>query len=221
MKSILHAMKTQEPMSGLPELLHCIVSHRDLHARLLNTLARMEYVGVRKMVKARHSDFLTVDGLQHMLEESAHALRLKKYAIGLAESPGQVKTFSSEHTLGGDAGEQYLQDVDAACAKSLEDMKDPQKTEMNYLLSSAMIEFRAEVFYPVYEDCLRKTGASFSISAILKDEERHLAQMIQSLEAHCPDWEVRCKAVQQAEAAAFSHWMKGVSESMEHALAVI
>jgi len=38
-----------------------------------NTLARLEYVGVRKMLKSRRAERLNLDGLQHVLDETVHA----------------------------------------------------------------------------------------------------------------------------------------------------
>ena len=46
----------------------------------MNTLARMEYVGVRPILKSRRAEHLELDGLQHILDEAVHALRLKKTA---------------------------------------------------------------------------------------------------------------------------------------------
>ena len=95
------------------------------HARLLNTLSRMEYVGVRKMLKSRRSEHLDLDGLQHMLDETIHALRLKKAALaaGRRAQPA-VDTYSADDTLAGDAGEAYLQGVDRAAETALADLDE-------------------------------------------------------------------------------------------------
>ena len=62
-------------------------------------------------------------------------------------------------------------------------MTDSARAEANYLLTSAAIEVRAQAFYPVYEQRLRAHGAPFSVSAITKDEDRHLQEMSERLQA--------------------------------------
>jgi len=203
----------------LETLLDRIIPHPALHARFVNTLARLEYVGVRKMLKSRRADRLDLDGLQHLLDEAVHALRLKKAAAALAAAGGAaVTTFSDADTLAGDAGEAYFQALDRRAemalaadtdgglreAKSCEaksseaksseaksseaesreaESSDGARAEANYLLTSAAIEVRAQAFYPVYEQRLRAHGAPFSVAAITKDEDRHLQEMSERLQA--------------------------------------
>src|SRR5581483_3981164 len=97
----------------LTALLDRIIPRPDLHARFVNTLARLEYVGVRKMLKSRRAERLDLDGLQHLLDEAVHALRLKKAATALAAAGGAaVTTFADGDTLAGEAGEAYFQALD-------------------------------------------------------------------------------------------------------------
>jgi hypothetical protein len=205
--SLLRNDGTQDRLKAM---LETAASQPELHARLVNTLARMEYVGVRKMLKARSSENLDVDGLLHVVEEATHALRLKKAALKLLGSPSGLETFSEDHTLAGAAGEGYLQAVDAACEECLVNLPEHGRTEINYLLSSAMIEIRADVFYPVYEACLQAAGAPFSVRSIQKDEEKHLAEMKVRLESLCPDWRERVEAVLPHEKMAFEAWLTAV-----------
>src|SRR3954466_7408301 len=72
----------------LDALLGDVVAVPGVHARFVNTLSRLEYVGVRKMLKSRRSERMDLDGLQHVLDEGVHALRLKKAAIGLGVAAG-------------------------------------------------------------------------------------------------------------------------------------
>ena len=174
----------------LETLLDRIIPRPDLHARFVNTLARLEYVGVRKMLKSRRAERLDIDGLQHLLDEAVHALRLKKAASALAAAGGTaVTTFADADTLAGEAGEDYFQSLDRraelalSSADSGSGATDNTRAEANYLLTSAAIEVRAQAFYPVYEQRLRAHGAPFSVSAITKDEDRHLQEMSERLQA--------------------------------------
>jgi hypothetical protein len=192
-------------------LLDRIIAQPHLHARLVNTFARMEYVGVRKILKSRRSESLDLDGLQHMLDETVHALRLKKAALALAQDPTRVATFSGADTLAGDAGEIYLQEVDSAASATLEDVPESSRSELNYLLTSAAIEVRAQAFYPVYEARLRAAGATLSVAAILRDEDRHLSEMAQRLAAALPGWRARLEAVLVEESASFATFLAAVA----------
>jgi hypothetical protein len=193
----------------LEALLDRIIPRPDLHARFVNTLARLEYVGVRKMLKSRRAERLDLDGLQHLLDEAVHALRLKKAASALAASGGvAVTTFADADTLAGEAGEAYFQALDRRAELALSGAElalsgaelagagaqlagaesdgratDNARAETNYLLTSAAIEVRAQAFYPIYEQRLRAHGAPFSVSAITKDEDRHLQEMSERLQA--------------------------------------
>jgi hypothetical protein len=205
-----------ETMNRHPErqrqaaLLDRIIGRPAEHARLLNTFSRMEYVGVRKMLKSRRSEHLDLDGLQHILDETIHALRLKKAALSLAGDKRAVDTYAPADTLAGDAGEAYLQAVDRAAEATLSDLTEQQRTEVNYLLSSAAIEVRAEAFYPLYEERLRAHGVPVSVAAILRDEDRHLAEMAQRLEGALPGWRPRLEAVLDAEASFFATFLTAI-----------
>ncbi len=171
-------------MDRVRSWLERVVAEPALHARFVNSLARMEYVGVRKMLKARRAESLDADGLQHVIEEAGHALRLKRAALALnGGNDAGVATFAEEHTLAGGAAEEYLQEVDRACEALLAHLPESARAEANYLLSSAAIEIRAHAFYPIYEEVLRSAGAPFSVRAIQRDEDRHLAEMNDRLRA--------------------------------------
>ena len=183
------------------------------HARFVNSLARMEYVGVRKMVKARRAESLDVDGLQHLLEETGHALRLKRAALALAGTASDaVASFCAEHTLAGDSAEGYLQEVDRACEALLAPLPEALRAEANYLLSSVVIEVRAAAFYPIYEEALRAAEVPFSVRPILRDEDRHLAEARERLSALLgADAEALLRRALAAEAPAFARWEAALS----------
>lgn len=194
----------------LAALLERVVAEPALHARFVNTLSRMEYVGVRKMLKARHAEDLDEEGLLHVIEEAGHALRLKRAAAKLAPEPAAVSGYREHETLGGAAGEAYMQGVDRACEAVLAplELHERERAERNYLLSSAVIEVRAEVFYPLYEEHLRSAEAPFSVAAIQKDEVRHLAEMEEALRAAFPsDWEALVHRALEGEARCFGDWL--------------
>lgn len=194
----------------MERLLARIVADPGLHGRLVNSLARLEYIGVRKMLKSRRAEALDVDGLQHALEEAGHALRLKRLALQL--DPG-VATFAAAHTLAGEEAEDYFQAVDQAAERALADLPESARTEPNYLLTSAAIEIRAQAFYPLYEAALRAAGAPFSVAAIQRDEDRHLAAMAAQLAAALPDAPARLERVLAAEERLFDAWLDALESA--------
>jgi hypothetical protein len=202
-------------------LLDRIIGAPGVHARLLNTFSRMEYVGVRKLLKSRRSEALDLDGLQHILDETIHAMRLKKAALALAGTQPtlQVTTYAAGNTLAGDAGEDYLQGVDGAAEEVLADLPESQRVEVNYLLTSAAIEVRAQAFYPLYESRLRAAGISVSVAAIMKDEDRHLGEMAEGLAGLLPDWRARLERVLLAERGLFARFVDAVAGAAEPLLA--
>ncbi len=199
-------------------LLDDIIADPALHARFVNTLARMEYVGVRKLLKSRRAEQLDLEGLQHMLDENVHALRLKKAATVLAASAGaRVTTFSDDDTLAGAAGEGYLQALDHNAEAGLADLPPEKRPEANYLLTTAAIEVRAQVFYPIYDARLSAHDVGFSVAAISKDEDRHLGEMARGLERMFGDWRGRLEPLLADEERLFRDFL----DKVELAVAVV
>src|SRR4051812_35118274 len=166
MQAFIDACQSGPARARLERTLRAIVSNQALHARFLNSLSRLEYVGVRKMLKARRSEHLDSNGLQHMLEETVHATRLKKFAHAIAPPGISVDTFASEHTLAGDEAERYFQAADRAGEEAL-GQADP---EASYALTSAAIEIRARAFYPAYQELLAATGSRVSVELLVGRE---------------------------------------------------
>jgi hypothetical protein len=218
MQDYVDACARRAGAAQLPGVLDRIIVRADLHARFVNTLSRLEYVGVRKILKSRRAERLDQDGLQHILDEAVHALRLKKAAAALAAAGpatgGGVRTFSESDTLAGEFGETYLQALDHRAEEALGDLAPAERGEVNYLLTSAAVEVRAQVFYPIYESRLRAAGAPFSVSAISKDEDRHLDEMAARLARALPDWRPRLEPVLAAEEALFVRFLGAVEAAL-------
>ena len=202
----------------IEKALDTIITTPALHARFVNTLARMEYVGVRKLLKSRRAEHLDLEGLQHMLDENVHALRLKKAATALGAPLGvAVTTFSDEHTLAGDAGEEYLQALDRRAESELADLAESQRAEVNVLMTTAAIEVRAQVFYPLYDRRLAAHHAGFSVALITKDEDRHLADVGRGLERQLTDWRPRFDRLMEAETTLFRAFFDEVDAAVASA----
>jgi hypothetical protein len=212
MKGCVERCAGSDGARRVPALLDRIVAVPEAHARFVNTLSRLEYVGVRKMLKSRRAEALDLEGLQHALDETIHALRLKKIAVALStREPGAVDTYGDAHTLAGDAGEAYIQGLDAAAADAVAAAGVPEarRAEANYRLTSAAIEVRAQVFYPAYERCLRARGAGHSVAPILRDEDRHLDEMTAGLE----EWSLSVEPLLAIEERLFARFLDAVERA--------
>jgi hypothetical protein len=216
MREYVTACASHDNAARTRRLLDRIVVDRETHARFVNTLARLEYVGVRKILKSRRSEEIAIDGLQHILDEAVHALRLKKAAVALAGGAGvgSVQTFADGATLAGDAGEGYLQALDRRAEEALLDLPPAARAAANYHLTSAAVEVRAQVFYPMYDQCLQANAVGFSVAAISKDEDRHLEEMAAGLERSLPEWRRRLEAVLAAEEALFTRFLAAVEAAL-------
>ncbi|MFT7486124.1 MAG: hypothetical protein ACI9F9_001977 [Candidatus Paceibacteria bacterium] len=223
MERFTATVRAQPEMEILRQLLLRILDSRDLHARFVNTLSRMEYIGVRKMLKARRAQELDEAGLLHIIEEASHALRLKRAAVQLSGDGGSaVRTYSESHTLAGEAGEEYMQGVDHDCETLIAALGADSGIGGNYLLSTTAIEIRAEAFYPIYEECLQATGAPFSVKSILKDELRHLAEMGESLAEVFPgEWEDLVAQAVQKESESFRRWLDAMTAAADQEALVV
>jgi hypothetical protein len=214
MREYVNACAAHENAARTSRVLDRIIANREAHARFVNTLARLEYVGVRKILKSRRSERIDIDGLQHILDEAVHSLRLKKAAIALAGSGDGVLTFSDGATLAGNAGESYLQSLDHHAEAVLDDLPPGDRSDANYRLTSAAIEVRAQVFYPIYDECLRRNGVGFSVAAISKDEDRHLEEMSAGMAYALPDWRRRLEAVLAGEEALYARFLSAIENAL-------
>jgi len=214
MRDYVTACAAHENAARTRRLLDRIVVDREVHSRFVNTLARLEYVGVRKILKSRRSERISIDGLQHILDEAVHALRLKKAAVALAGSGDGVLTFADGATLAGNAGESYLQALDRRAEEVLLDLSPAERGEANYQLTSAAVEVRAQVFYPIYDECLRVHAVGFSVAAISKDEDRHLEEMASGLARTLPDWRRRLEGLLEVEQALYSRFLAAVEAAI-------
>ena len=148
-----------------------LISFSQLHARFLNTISLMEYMGARKIIKSQKEGDIDSEVLAHINEEVRHARVFKKLALKL--SGGKLTTYKDFHLLAGQQARNYIQSVDQSVASLLE-QENPRK---NYFLSTLLIEERASQVYPFYAKLLEPLGFGSFISNVFKEEQNHLEQV--------------------------------------------
>lgn len=187
-------------------LLGRIVKRPEVHAKFVNTLSLLEYVGARKILKSQPAAIFSAELLAHVSEEIRHALTLKNLALRLDPS---LTTYRPDHLLEPKAAEGYLQAIDRAAhadlvAAGLAD--DPRRAWVNYLYTTLLIEERAGQFYPAYAPLLESLGLGGWVEPIIRDEEGHLRSMVASLQSDDPTAPARCARLREVEAGAFENW---------------
>ena len=196
-----------------------IVAQPAIHARFINTLSRLEYVGARKLMKSQDSSELDRETLQHLVEETRHAWMLKKLACRLDASV--EAGYGAEHTLAGDEGEHYFQSLDGEVSRTvtLSDASALSLGKLHYLYTSWLVELRAVSFYTAYEPLLKAADVPNVLSGILGDETHHLTAMQRSIESADPLFESHIEHLIQAEAELFQNFWRKVEACVQVAAA--
>lgn len=147
------------------------------HARFLNTLALMEHIGSRKIMVSQSRGTLGQDILKHLAEETRHSYFFKRAAEKLAR---RSLDFDDQDAIRPASARMYFGRLDASIEDALRPDVNP---EVPYLYVSLTIELRAIWTYRLYHDALRERGSPVSLKSILAEEELHLAQMLDRLQA--------------------------------------
>ena len=191
------------------QVLSELVKHNELHAKFLNTISLMEYMGARKIVKSQLEKNVDSEVLAHMTEEIRHAQIFKKMALKLSDK--KLKTYDDEYLLAGPAGRAYIQTVDQSISAVLQG----ENSYLNYLLSTLLIEERANEVYPFYEKLLEPFGFGTYIRGILREEENHLEQIKDLLEKSPSFSSQKLDALRMIEKKAFDFLISEVGIALD------
>lgn len=184
-------MQTKKTTLLLIRILEKILSDTTVHARWLNTLSFLEYIGARKMLKALPAEQLDFTLLSHIQEESRHSLYFKKLAQKVL---GKNLYFKKEEMICSQQAEEYFQNVDQKAQTFCR--KNPT---LNYLYTTYMVEIRALSVYNIYNKILERKEASFRITNILTDEEAHMDFVIKAIKRLDPLADYNCEELKKAE----------------------
>ncbi len=190
----------KELEKDLQFFLQNIVQNKSLHTRWLNTLAFMEHIGSRKIIKSQNSMTLDHFILQHISEEARHAFYFKNLAYKL--SPSDCPNFEESYMIKGSSSEDYFQNIDHKAEEELAD--SPDKKLLNYLYTTWMVEERAIVLYELYNQILKNNKIPFNLNFILREEDHHLKMVIQIIQQKDPDFKERAIRLFKYERVAFT-----------------
>jgi hypothetical protein len=188
-------ISTLQRLAGRPEV----------HARFVNTLSLLEYIGARKILKSQKESRITAELLAHAAEEIRHAQALKRVALKLSD--GRLEGYSQDELLAGSEARAYIQDVDHTPLLEGEPSRD---AFTSYLYATLLIEERANRIYPLYEPILAEAGHPGVLKGILKEEVAHLCDIRREIEASGgPGLE----PLRAREEKAFNSWWSAVESA--------
>ena len=183
----------------LQSFLETVVQNKNLHTSWLNTLAFMEHIGSRKIIKSQNSATLDHTLLQHISEEARHAFYFKNLAYKL--SPADCPNFEEVYLINGSSSEDYFQAIDHKAEEELS--HSPFKNTLNYLYTTWMIEERAVMLYELYNQVLKLHKMPFNLNLILREEDHHLKTVMQMIQKKDPDFKERSERLFEYETNQF------------------
>ncbi len=179
-------------------LLDGIVAEPKRHARMLNTLSLLEHMGSHKIMATQHSAAIDQPTLKHVAEEAHHAFFMKRQAEKTAE---RALEYVAADLLAPSSARMYFQRLEGATVRAL---GPTRSTRAAYLYMSMIVEFRALWFYGLYEQTLKRARHALSLKRVLGEEQAHLGDMAERLEAGRELDDTRASEVLAAERKLYS-----------------
>ncbi len=205
------------PPPGFAQTLRALAADPARHAKFVNTLSLMEYIGARKILKSQPAAGISAELLAHVSEEIRHAHALKKLALRLDPL---LTGYEPNQLLAGKSASGYMQAIDRQAEADLKSMsngngENERLAWINYLYTTLLVEERAGSFYPEYASLLAElfpaAGHAAVIHGIIREEESHLRQVVDHLLQDDPDGRARLERLRPVEAKAFADWIGGLS----------
>jgi len=185
-----------------------LVDYPQFHARFLNTLSLLEYIGARKIMKSQDESRITPTVLAHMTEEIRHAQIVKKIAMKLGGE--SVRTYREDALVCGDEGRAYIQAID----RKAEEVLGVKDSWANYLLTTLIVEERAQELYPFYDSLLERQHLNGPFKTIFREEEEHLAQVTELLKTQARCTDAMIERVRDTEREYFSGFFEAVAREL-------
>lgn len=195
-------------MITFQKLIGRLVEIPESHARFVNTLSLLEYMGARKIFKSQKAETISTEILAHMSEEIRHSQVLKKIALKM--SSGKLTSFQDDELLCGAEAREYFQTIDRFSATEL----GYDQPWLNYLSTTLMIEERANHVYPFYDLVLSELGFSNALRGILKEEDMHLKEILFYLEREPVFTPALLTRMRNLEATAFDRMLRAMWEKV-------
>jgi hypothetical protein len=189
-------------------LLDSIIAVPARHARMINTLSLLEHMGSHKIMATQHSFGIDQATLKHVAEEAHHAYFMKRQAEKTAQRPLQ---YVADDLLAPAAARMYFQRLESATVRAL---GERHGVRAPYLYMSMIVEFRALWFYGLYQHALQRARHALSLKRVLGEEQAHLADMAERLDAASDLDETHAAEVLAAERALFARLLGALERAV-------
>jgi hypothetical protein len=144
---------------------------------MINTLSLLEHMGSHKIMATQHSAAIDQPTLKHVAEEAHHAYFMKRQAEKTAE---RALEYVADDLLAPASARMYFQRLESATVRVLGEKRSARAA---YLYMSMIVEFRALWFYGLYQQALTRAQHTLSLKRVLGEEQAHLGDMAERLEA--------------------------------------
>lgn len=195
----------------LISILETIISSPSVHARWLNTLSYMEYIGARKIIKSQPAGQLNLTLLTHISEEARHALFFKK--MSLRVMPDLCRDYREAALLVPSAADRYFQQLDQSCHANLA-VQFVEPSLLTYAYVTLLIEERALFLYETYQSILEKNQKPVSLTGVLLEESRHLDEILGLIEEVDPQFSQRKLTLGHFEEQLFAQFMEDIKAEL-------
>lgn len=155
--------------------LEAIVTTPSLEAKWLNTLSLLEFVGARKISRTVARTHPSLEILEHLNDETGHAVIFKRLAGSLDET--------SDY-LGQEAALTYFKALDHGASAWLKQRLGQEDIHANYLLVTTLIEKRAMRLYPLYRSITPHEQIQEQLRRVIIEEAEHRRTIEDALMSH-------------------------------------
>lgn len=145
-----------------------------LEARWLNTVSLLEFTGARKISRTVADRHPALDVLEHIADETRHALAFKRLAVAVGGTLEPGYLCATE-------GSAYIQSLDRALAAWSESVLGRHDPRAFYLLTTTLIERRAMQLYPLYRATTSQESVREELRKVITEEQNHRV----GIEAEC------------------------------------
>ncbi len=176
-----------------------ICSDPELEAAWLATVARLEYMGARKIFRTVAARYPSPDVLEHLAHEVGHA----HIFSALAAERGATSALDET------SGVVWFQAVDQAVERTVDTCTLPadQKLTLKYLGTTALIERRAMSVYPLFRARTQDAGVRDALDRVIREEAAHRRPIEQEAMRRWTDAGLSFEALFALEERAFAQWL--------------
>lgn len=139
----------------------------ELEVRWLHTVSLMEFIGARKISRTVADRHPSLEVLAHLADETRHAFIFKRLACEVAGREDVTEFLSME------AAATWFQSLDRQLAEWATRLTGTTDVSLHYLLTTAVVERRAMVLYPLYKAATRQAVVREELGRVVVEEQSH------------------------------------------------